>query len=150
MSQHQNSTMEAPSSRQPEDYPVTIWETVGIILGAIFLVAIGVAGLGVKAIQNAREFCGGLSPVIIQRGMLTLPDQSTLPVVRYGVEAKRATDHYIAVITAVGQNASENAIDLFRSIRCTTVPDSSPLTQQSSTINPQPLQSIAHLLLSLG
>ncbi|WP_416676188.1 hypothetical protein [Egbenema bharatensis] len=243
---NQNSTIEPTSLQPPEDYPVTLWETIGIIMGAIVLVVIGVAGLGVKAVQNAyeperaeaiahslitydlrdgrgqfgtnvggariavissneppaeispslrnqaeslphsiellvaripvsqesesleleadishgffsgfsflhqvdgvfevttqrteyREFCGGLSPVILQRGVLTLPDQSTLPAVRYGVEAKRETDHYIAIITAVGQNASSNAIELFRSIRCTTVPPSSPLTQQSFTINP--------------
>jgi hypothetical protein len=219
------------SQNLSQAYPVTVWETVGIVAGAIALVAIGFAGLGAKLVSNAyeparaeaiasslityempgesggqfganlggariavvstdelptglspvllsqaeslpraielliaripvsqesealdsegeithnffsgfsflyqvdgvfevstyqteyREFCGGMTPVTIQRGMLTLPDQSTLPAVRYEINAERAADHYIAIITAVGQNASQQSNDLFRSIRCTT------------------------------
>jgi hypothetical protein len=76
-------------------------------------------------IQNSRteyrEFCGGLAPVVVQSGILTLPDQSKLPAVRYGVRAERDPDRYLAVIAAVGENASNQAIDLFHSIRCTNI-----------------------------
>jgi hypothetical protein len=214
----------------PTQYTVTVWETIGILTGAVFLVVAGLAGLGIKAINNIyeperaeaiarsmitydlpdsagkfganiggarmaiiasnapppgltppsnseeafpaaielmiartpvsqeseestldaefsheffsgfsflypvddafeiqssrteyREFCGGLAPVVVQRGILSLPDQTTLPAVRYGVRADRSPDRYLTVIAAIGENASEQAIDLFRSIRCTSL-----------------------------
>lgn len=47
----------ATNSESPTEftaqYPVSIWETIGIATGAVVLVAIGLAGLGVKALNNA-------------------------------------------------------------------------------------------------
>lgn len=50
------TNVDAATDASPEfisQYPVSIWETIGIAVGAIFLVAIGLAGLGVKALNNA-------------------------------------------------------------------------------------------------
>lgn len=47
---HSNTDTAAEFASQ---YPVSIWETIGITIGAVFLVAIGLAGLGVKALNNA-------------------------------------------------------------------------------------------------
>ena len=223
-----------PPNLQPNPQPepsVTIWETIAIVAGAAFLVAIGLAGLGVKAINNAfeperaeaiarsiitydlpesqgrfgtnlggarmaviasrnlptelsppstedasfpaaielliartpisqeseeipsdseisheffsgfsflypvegafeitnsrieyREFCGGVAPVVVQIGMLTIPEQSPVRAVRYGVLADRDPDRFLTVSAAVGLAAPDNALNLFRSIRCTSTP----------------------------
>ena len=37
----------------PPQYPVSLWEGIGIAVGAVLLVAVGLAGLGIKALNNA-------------------------------------------------------------------------------------------------
>jgi hypothetical protein len=41
------------TSDAPIQYRVSIWEGIAIFAGAVFLVAIGLAGLGIKAMNNA-------------------------------------------------------------------------------------------------
>ncbi|HEY9657042.1 MAG TPA: hypothetical protein V6C65_01160 [Allocoleopsis sp.] len=216
------------ASESPLEYPVSIWETIGIAAGAIFLVAVGLMGLGVKALNNAfnpqraeaiahsiisyqipggakgafganvggakiavvssqaslgkggtpsspiptipatellvaripasqeteelnsgeavageffsgfsfsyqstdafqvkqteteyKTFCGQSTPVAIQRGELTLPDQVTqLPAVKYQALIDRETASYMAILVAVGQDASNTAETVFRSLQC--------------------------------
>lgn len=51
-----DAAIDAATDTSPKfisQYPVSIWETLGITAGAIGLVAIGLAGLGVKALNNA-------------------------------------------------------------------------------------------------
>jgi len=43
---------QTPNSRS---YSVSIWEAIAIFAGAIFLVAVGVAGLGLKTLNNAFD-----------------------------------------------------------------------------------------------
>lgn len=42
-------------SEPQEQYPVSVWEGIAIVGGAILLVAAGLAGLGVKALGNAFD-----------------------------------------------------------------------------------------------
>ncbi|WP_088892151.1 hypothetical protein [Leptolyngbya ohadii] len=44
-----------PDAPQHPKYTVSIWETIAITAGAVLLVAIGLAGLGVKALNNAFD-----------------------------------------------------------------------------------------------
>ncbi len=46
--------VESTESTQPQ-YPVTIWEGIAIAAGAVFLVAIGLAGLAYKFFNNAAD-----------------------------------------------------------------------------------------------
>lgn len=220
------------TSESTLEYPVSIWETIGIAAGAIFLVAVGLMGLGVKALNNAfnpqraeaiaqsiityqipggskgafganvggakiavvssqtvlgdrgtatspiptipatellvaripasqeteelnsgeavageffsgfsfsyqstdafqvkqtakeyKLFCGKSTPVAIQRGELTLPDQVThLPAVKYEALIDRETASYMAILVAVGQDASNTAETVFRSLQCVQEP----------------------------
>lgn len=43
------------ASPPPPQYPVSIWETIGIATGALLLGIAGLAGLGVKALNNAFD-----------------------------------------------------------------------------------------------
>jgi hypothetical protein len=59
----------SPTSNHPAlQYPVRIWETIAIAAGAVVLTAIGLAGLGVRAANNA--FHPGRSEAIA-RSILT-------------------------------------------------------------------------------
>ncbi|GAB4377945.1 MAG: hypothetical protein Kow00121_28790 [Elainellaceae cyanobacterium] len=44
-----------PSSASSLQYSVSVWETISIIVGALLLIAVGLAGLGVKALNNAFD-----------------------------------------------------------------------------------------------
>lgn len=206
-------------------YPVSIWEAIAIFAGAIFLVAVGVAGLGLKTLNNAfdsnraeaiaqslirynipggsegtfgtnlggakvavvsstrklpilesevlppseielfiaripinevtsavgseeefnneffpgfsfssqveaafkpitsrtenREFCGVLTQVIIQEGSLVLSDRTPpIPAVQYQARAIKNAERNVAVLSAAGENAKENAAKVFKSLEC--------------------------------
>lgn len=45
----------SPSPNSFPQYPVSIWEAIAIFAGAILLIAVGIAGLGVKALNNAFD-----------------------------------------------------------------------------------------------
>jgi hypothetical protein len=45
----------ADASPTPAQYPVSIWEAIAIFAGAMLLVAIGLAGLGLKTLNNAFD-----------------------------------------------------------------------------------------------
>lgn len=210
----------------PPQYPVSLWESIGIAIGAVLLVAVGLAGLGVKALNNAfnpqraeaiarsvityqipggteglfganlggakiavvsstaspqgiapetsplpaiellvaripasqeteeivpqetaaneffsgfsfsyqvegvfqvrqaateyKSFCGSVVPVTVTRGDLTLPNQSTIPALKYEASIDRTTESYMAIITAVGQSAEKQAEEVFSSLKCSS------------------------------
>ncbi|MCY7282685.1 MAG: hypothetical protein LH679_04420, partial [Cyanobacteria bacterium CAN_BIN43] len=43
----------SPTLTSSTQYPVSIWEAIAIFAGAIFLISVGVAGLGLKTLNNA-------------------------------------------------------------------------------------------------
>jgi hypothetical protein len=45
----------SPTPSTFPQYPVSIWEAIAIFAGAILLVAVGIAGLGIKALNNAFD-----------------------------------------------------------------------------------------------
>jgi hypothetical protein len=218
----------ADTSQTPNaltQYPVSIWEAIAIFAGAIFLIAVGVAGLGLKTLNNAfdpkraeaiahslleynipggsegtfgtnlggakvavvastrklpvlqsevlppseielfiaripinevttavdseeefsneffpgfsfssqveaafkpinsrienREFCGVSTQVTIQEGSLVLSDQAPpIPAVQYQARAVKDAERNVAVLSAAGQNAKENAAKVFESLKC--------------------------------
>jgi hypothetical protein len=66
-----------------------------------------------------KQFCGRTTPVKIQEGVLTLPDQTTrVPAVQYQAETNQEADKHVAILSAVGQHAKENAATVFSSLRC--------------------------------
>lgn len=66
-----------------------------------------------------REFCGVSTQVTIQEGSLVLSDQTPpIPAVQYQARAVKNADRNIAVLSAAGQNAKENAAKVFESLQC--------------------------------
>ncbi|MCU0571162.1 MAG: hypothetical protein MUF49_31930 [Oculatellaceae cyanobacterium Prado106] len=219
----------ADASQTPNSstqYAVSIWEAIAIFTGAILLVAVGVAGLGVKALNNAfdprraeaiaqslvdyripggstgtfganfggakvavvtstrttvpgsvltdaiappavelfvaripinevtqaveteedlgneffsgfsfssqgggefqpqarriepKQFCETSVPVTIQEGSLVLPDASVIPAVQYETRILNDSESYIAVISALGTTAAQDAAAVFDSLQC--------------------------------
>jgi hypothetical protein len=213
----------APSSTP--QYSVSIWEAIAIFAGAIFLVAVGVAGLGLKTLNNAfdpqraeaiaqslaeydipggsegtfgtnlggakvaviastrklpvpqsdilppsevelfiaripinevtnavdaeedldneffpgfafssqaeaafqpsnsrtekHQFCGIPTDVTIQEGSLVLSDQvAPIPAVQYQARVVNDAERNVAVLSAAGQSAKENAAKVFDSLKC--------------------------------
>jgi hypothetical protein len=74
-------------------YSVSIWETIAIATGAVLLTAIGLAGLGVKALNNA--FHPGRSEAIA-RSILTY----TIPGGSQGVFGTNLGGARVAVVTS--------------------------------------------------
>jgi hypothetical protein len=211
----------APATPQ---YSVSIWEAIAIFAGAVFLIAVGVAGLGLKTLNNAfdprraeaiaqslaeynipggsqgtfgtnlggakvavvastrklpsppsilppsevelfiaripinevtnavdseedpnneffpgfsfssqaesafqpnnsrtekHQFCGVLTDVTIQEGSLVLSDQvPPIPAVQYQARVVNDAERNIAVLSAAGQRAKENAAKVFDSLKC--------------------------------
>jgi hypothetical protein len=66
-----------------------------------------------------RLFCGGMTEVTIQEGALVLSDQTPpIPAVQYQVKMVNDADRNIAVLSAAGQNAKQNAAQVFASLKC--------------------------------
>jgi hypothetical protein len=205
-------------------YSVSIWEAIAIFAGAIFLIAVGVAGLGLKTLNNAfdsrraeaiaqslveyniaggsegtfgtnlggakvavvtsvrklpasqpgvppsevelfiaripvndvtnavdseedfsneffpgfsfssqaeaafqpsssrtenHEFCGVSTAVTIQKGSLVLSENAApIPAVQYEAKVVKDAERNVAVLSAAGQNAEENASKVFDSLKC--------------------------------
>ncbi|NJO43432.1 MAG: hypothetical protein HC769_26460 [Cyanobacteria bacterium CRU_2_1] len=81
---------------------------------------------GAFQIMNTRvenkEFCGTVAPVTIQKGILTLPDQTTrLAAVKYDVQVIREADSYVAILSTVGDRAEADANQVFESLECSTI-----------------------------
>ncbi|MBW4659022.1 MAG: hypothetical protein KME15_10130 [Drouetiella hepatica Uher 2000/2452] len=72
-----------------------------------------------KTQTELRSFCGTIAQVKVDEGTLTLADQ-TPPVlaVRYQTQVMLDQDNRIAIVSAVGQNATVNAAIVFDSIKC--------------------------------
>ncbi|MBD3881104.1 hypothetical protein IFO70_04995 [Phormidium tenue FACHB-886] len=63
-------------------------------------------------------FCGAISPVKIEEGRLATADQTSVPAVRYETKVSIENEDHIAIVSAVGQRASEKAELVFQSIKC--------------------------------
>lgn len=63
-------------------------------------------------------FCGVLVPMTVQQGRLILPDQSTTAAAKYEMRVDRETSKYIAILTAVGEDAEEKANAVLQSLQC--------------------------------
>jgi hypothetical protein len=65
------------------------------------------------------QFCGSLTPVTIQEGVLVLSDQTPpIPAVQYQARMVNDAERNIAVLSAAGQNAKDNAAQVFASLKC--------------------------------
>jgi hypothetical protein len=65
------------------------------------------------------QFCGSLTPVTIQEGTLVLSDQTPpIPAVQYQARMVDEAERNIAVLSAAGQNAKDNAAQVFASLKC--------------------------------
>lgn len=66
-----------------------------------------------------RNFCGVLTQVTIQEGSLVLSDTTPpIPAVQYQARAIKNAERNVAVLSAAGQNAKENAAKVFNSLEC--------------------------------
>lgn len=72
-----------------------------------------------QAQVEQRPFCGALTPVEVQQGVLTIAG-GTNPVAAMKYEVKRVLDDdsHIVVISALGDKAAQQAAAVFNSLRC--------------------------------
>ncbi|NJR66491.1 MAG: hypothetical protein HC772_16095 [Leptolyngbyaceae cyanobacterium CRU_2_3] len=66
-----------------------------------------------------KAFCGAIAPVKIEEGNLTLTDQALpVPAVRYEVQVTLDKENHVAIVSAAGKTARENAATVFESMKC--------------------------------
>ena len=110
-----------PVSQETEEFGSSAAATTEFFSGFSFSYQVEGAFAENEARIEYREFCGAVTPIAIQEGTLTLPDQRTrLPAVKYKINVDRDTDNYIANLTTVGQDAEQDAEAVFKSLRCIT------------------------------
>lgn len=69
-------------------------------------------------IEN-KQFCGGTVPVTIQEGKQTFTDKPmSVQAIKYSVRLKREKHQRLVVVTAIGDNAQNNAEIVFKSLKC--------------------------------
>jgi hypothetical protein len=68
---------------------------------------------------ESRKFCGVPTDVTIQEGSLVLSDQvPPIPAVQYQARVVNDAERNVAVLSAAGQSAKENAAKVFESLKC--------------------------------
>lgn len=74
----------------------------------------------VKGIRTEEQaFCGAIAPVKIEEGTLVLADQvAPVAAVRYEAKVTLNADEHIAIVSAAGEKAKENAAIVFQSLKC--------------------------------
>lgn len=66
-----------------------------------------------------RAFCGSIAPLTIQKGKLTLASQiAPVPAVRYEIKVTVNESDHLAIVSAAGPQAQENAALVFDSLKC--------------------------------
>jgi hypothetical protein len=66
-----------------------------------------------------KPFCGAIAPVKIEEGNLTLTaGTQPVPAVRYEAQVTLDEEEHVAVVSAAGKNARENAAAVFESVKC--------------------------------
>jgi hypothetical protein len=69
--------------------------------------------------QENKVFCGVSVPFIIQEGQQTLiGESSSVPAIKYSARVVLDNHERLVVLTALGQNAKQNATTVFNSLRC--------------------------------
>jgi hypothetical protein len=77
------------------------------------------AAFAIKTAQvEQKPFCGMITPVEVQTGILTLASGNTLPAVKYEIKRLLDDDNHIVVISALGDRATEQATHVFDSLGC--------------------------------
>lgn len=143
-----------PVSQETEEFDSGTPATTEFFAGFSFSYQVEGAFEVSESRREYRDFCGATTPITVQEGTLTLPDQHTrLPAVKYKINVDRDTDNYIANLTTVGQDAEQNVETVFKSLRCITSqfqrqskPESRTLTR--FTIHPDRATMRRHNLLA--